>query len=578
MLRIMGLGFSGKRRRLGPIGYFVAAVTVLLTWNGASQRSAFAQPAPAQSPAAAPAHKFNIYLQSRLIGTEEMSVARTPQGWTITGSGSIGAPLDVVSRHLEIKYDADWKPLEVDIDAIVKNQPATLRTVVRDGSATTQFSGRFGTTEEHVDKIDPQAVLLPDPFFSPYQAVSARLQTAAPGSVLPLYAAPAGAVLATVGESTTERIDTAERLIVAKRTRLSLQPSSGPQVTAEVWGDEEGRLLRLTVAAQSLDVVREDIGSVASRRVTMVRPNDESVRIPANGFTLAATISKPTGDGAAKRPAIVLVGGSGPTDRDEITFNIPVFGHLANGLADAGFFVLRYDRRGVGQSGGRPESATLADYAEDLRAVMRFLAERKDVDRKRIAALGYGDGAWTALLAASQEDRIGAVVLVAGAGINGADFNIERVTAAVNRSARSEADKQATIELQRKIQNAVMTGKGWEEIPPQLRRQADVPWFQSFLAFDPAKPMKDVDQPVLVLQGQLDAEVALVQADRLGELARARKRKVTTDVVKVPGVNHLLVAAQTGAIAEYPSLSDKPVAPAVFESIGSWLQKVLPAK
>ena len=84
-------------------------------------------------------------------------------------------------------------------------------------------------------------------------------------------------------------------------------------------------------------------------------------------------------------PAVLLVGGSGPTDRDELVFGIPIFGQLADAFADAGFIVLRYDKRGVGQSGGRDEAATLADYAEDVRAAVRFLSQRKDVDPKRIA-------------------------------------------------------------------------------------------------------------------------------------------------------------------------------------------------
>ena len=63
--------------------------------------------------------------------------------------------------------------------------------------------------------------------------------------------------------------------------------------------------------------------------------------------------------------------------------------------------------------------------------------------------------------------------------------------------------------------------------------------------------MKDVRQPVLILQGELDTQVLPYHADRLAELARARKRKVAVDIAKVPGVNHLLVTAKTGEVDEY---------------------------
>ena len=108
--------------------------------------------------------------------------------------------------------------------------------------------------------------------------------------------------------------------------------------------------------------------------------------------------------------------------------------------------------------------------------------------------------------------------------MTGAELNLEQVTRALAQSNRPAADKQATIDLQKRIQQAVLTGKGWEAISPAVRHQADTPWFQSFLAFDPARIMRDVKQPVLIVQGELDTQVAPVNADRLEALARARRK------------------------------------------------------
>ena len=108
----------------------------------------------------------------------------------------------------------------------------------------------------------------------------------------------------------------------------------------------------------------------------------------------------------AKLPAVVLVGGSGPTDRDGLRLGIPILGQLAGALADAGFIVVRYDKRGIGQSGGRAESASLTDYAEDVRAAVKMLADRKDVDPKRIAVVGHSEGGSVALMAAAKDKRI----------------------------------------------------------------------------------------------------------------------------------------------------------------------------
>ena len=71
-------------------------------------------------------------------------------------------------------------------------------------------------------------------------------------------------------------------------------------------------------------------------------------------------------DAKGRYPAIVMIGGSGPTDRDETVAGIPIFAQIAGALADAGYYVLRYDKRGVGQSGGRAEGARADDYTEDV--------------------------------------------------------------------------------------------------------------------------------------------------------------------------------------------------------------------
>jgi fermentation-respiration switch protein FrsA (DUF1100 family) len=152
-----------------------------------------------------------------------------------------------------------------------------------------------------------------------------------------------------------------------------------------------------------------------------------------------------------------------------------------------------------------------------------------------------------------------------------------QVTHALERSNRPEAERQNTIELQRQIQQAVLTGKGWETIavPPAIRRQAETPWYQSFLAYDPAKVMKDVDQPVLVVQGLLDTQVPPDNADKLAALASTRKKGGSAEVVKVAGVNHLLVPAKTGEVEEYGSLGTASVSPEVTNAIAAWLKKTL---
>ena len=181
------------------------------------------------------------------------------------------------------------------------------------------------------------------------------------------------------------------------------------------------------------------------------------------------------------------------------------------------------------------------------------------------------------MLAAAHEKKIAALVLISAIGVTGAELNMAQVTHALDRSSKPETERQATIDLQRQIQNAVLTGKGWEGIPVPLRRQADIPWFHSFLSFDPAKQMADVKQPLLVVQGLLDTQVQPSNADRLEALARVRKRAGPVEVVKVPGINHLLVPATTGETDEYATLKDRQVSPVVANAVALWLKKTFAA-
>ena len=214
----------------------------------------------------------------------------------ITSSGRITAPVELVLRQFTARYDTNWKPLELTVEATVRGTLSTLHTTVTGTSASTELSSAVpGEPIVRTDTVDGQAILLPNPFVAPFEAVAARLQTADSGSTLFLYQPGQGSFTAIVGTSAPERIQTVERVINAKRTEVTFQAASQPPTEVEVWADERGRLLRLRIPSQALEVSREDMTAVSTRRVTMTRANDEDIRIQANGFSLAGTLSRPAG-------------------------------------------------------------------------------------------------------------------------------------------------------------------------------------------------------------------------------------------------------------------------------------------
>jgi uncharacterized protein len=534
-------------------------------------------PPPLQEPGGT---TFTIFMRGTPVGTEQMAVSRGADGWTIVSSGRLGAPVDVVGRRIQVRYTADWRPLELSFDGTVRGQPQTVHAVVEGTTVRSEVSVG-GQTSQKLDTVaDDTLLVLPNSFFGPYEALAVRLRTAAAGSTIRVFGVPQISFSVQVGDSAPEQFQTAGRLVSTRRTHITVDLAGG-KVDGDLWSDEGGRLVRLSLPGQAVDVIREDVASVSARSVPISRTNDEQVRIAANGFSLAGTLSKPAAAATAgatpapRFPAVVLVGGSGPTDRDSLVSGIPVLGQIANALADAGFVALRYDKRGIGQSGGRAESASLADYAEDVRAAVRMLAERRDIDPKHVAVIGYSEGGAVALIAAAKEKRVSAVGLIASNGVPGADLILAQQQHLLNRSALSAEEKQAKIELQKRIHEAVLTGKGWDQLPPDLRKQAENPEFQSILQNDPARIMPDVRQPLLVVQGELDTQVEPSNADRLEALARKRKNAPPVEIVKVPGVNHLLVPATTGEVDEYAKLTDKHVSPLVTDAIVGWLKKTL---
>jgi alpha-beta hydrolase superfamily lysophospholipase len=556
-----------------PSLYFIRAAIVACVIGVAA--TARAQLIPSPPPPEGNATTFTIFVRGAPLGTEQIAVTRVAGGWTIASTGRISAPVDVIARRVQVRYTTEWRPIEFSFEGNLRGEPQTLHTVVDGTTARSTITIGERTTEK-TDTIDASALLiLTNSFFGPYEALAVRLRDAAAGTVVPVYGeGPMVSFTIRVGESAVEQIQTASRLVSARRTHLSLQ-FPGAALDADLWIDDAARMVRFSVPMQALEVVREDVAAVSSRTVAISRPNDQSIHIPSNGFSLAGTLSRPSRSTAARLPAVVLVGGSGPTDRDGLAFGIPVLGEIANALADAGFIVVRYDKRGIGQSGGRAEAATLSDYADDARAAVKWLAERKDVDPKRLAIVGHSEGGLVAMIAAGKDKRIAAVALLATPGMPGSDVVLAQQQRLLDRMKLSPEERQAKVDAQKQINQAVVSGQGLDKLPAGVRRTVDNPEFQSVLSSDPAKLMADLRQPLLIVQGLLDAQVDPHNADLLEALARKRKNAAPVEVQKLPAVNHLLAAATSGEVDEYTSLSDKHVAAPVTQAIATWLQKTL---
>ena len=505
------------------------------------------------------------------IGTESVDVARTPNGIRISSVGHLAPPIDLVTTRFEMLYGADGHPQRLTVEGQLRGIPLTLSTSF---GVTTAISdvvqgGQKGTVTH---EVSPRTIVLPRNFFGSYEALASRLVTLAAGGRVSVYAVPDGEVTAVIDAVTNRRIVTPAASFELKQYDLSVVTAGGT-ARVQVWADANGRLARVVLPAASVVVMRDDLSSVMAREEAIRNPGDEDVFIGAAGFNLAATVTKPAGP-AARMPAVVLIGGPGSQDRAEALYGIPKFGLLAGELAKAGFFVVRYDKRGVGQSGGRPEHAGIVEYAADVTSIVAWLRKRKDINPDQIVLAGYTEGGAVALTAAGRDSKISGVALIAAPGSTGREVTLEQQRLSLIRLKEPEAARQAKIGMQNRIIEAVLTGKGWETIPEDLRYQADTPWFKSWLLFDPAAAIGKLKQPIVIVHGALDREIPPAHADKLETAGQAR-RNVSSERTRkavVPGVNHLLTAAETGEIEEYDLLGAKTLSPQAISALVDWLK------
>lgn len=530
---------------------------------------AAAQPAPGTITSG-----YVVFLGGSPIGREDVTVERTAESLTISGRERLGAPLNVGVQSAEVKYLADWTPVSLNISGQVRGRYVSLKVAFAGTDATVE-ANEEGTVTTKTDKVSPKTIIVPNLFFGAYEALAQRLSTAQAGASLFAYVAPQADIPVRLVTVESDRVQTGRVVLSLRRHTIAL-PSPGGELMMQVTSDDAGHLVRLTVPGQSLDIVREDVAASSSRMLTHSNPTDEPVTIPAEGFNIAGTLTLPKKP-AAKNPAVVLLAGSNVTDRDSVVAGIAIMSQLAGSLADAGYIVLRFDKRGMGQSGGRAESATIEDFSNDARVALKWMAGRKDVDTRRIALVGHSEGAAVALVTAGRDGKVAAVASIAGPGTTGADLVLEQQRHQLELAKVTTDERDQKVRLQQAIHDAVLTGKGWEQLPKALR-SADTPWFKSFLEYDPAKILKDVNQPLLILQGELDQQVPATHADRLGALAKKMSKSKSVEVVTVKGVNHLLVPATTGEVTEYGTLADRNVSRDVTKSLVDWLGRALAGK
>jgi len=316
------------------------------------------------------------------------------------------------------------------------------------------------------------------------------------------------------------------------------------------------------------------------------------------GVKLAGTLTLPETGGPF--PAVILISGSGPNDRDETVFGHKPFLVLADYLTRNGLAVLRYDKRGIAKSTGDYQAATTIDFASDAAAGLDFLRSNSKIDKSKIGVIGHSEGGIIApYLAAHRPEEIAFVVLLAAPGVPGKDLlplqlekilklagaNEQELKTALNQQKEmfqivlNEDDVNKTTELLNKemekrhnaLSDEEKKASGMSLEAMQASAQAvNSPWFRCFLSHDPQSDLEKVTCPVLALWGNLDCQVPPEQNQPEIEksLKTAGNSKVTFKTFDK--MNHLFQTCETGSTNEYARITET-ISPDVLHYITNWM-------
>lgn len=341
------------------------------------------------------------------------------------------------------------------------------------------------------------------------------------------------------------------------------------------------------------------------------KPQDPSLPFPYHaetvnfenleaGITLAGTLTLPSKDSTF--PAVILISGSGPQNRDEELMGHRPFLVLADHLTKNGIAVLRYDDRGFARSTGNFRMSALSDFASDVKSAIAYLRTRKEIDHTAIGLIGHSEGAVVAPMVAATSDDVSFIVMLAGPGIKLSElmplqYSLIAKTSGATESQVKYIRKMSTEVLEMVLQHddsEVFTTKfteyvntNWDTIktgplmPAGITREKflsghlktlTATWYRDLLHYDPAPVLENVKCPVLALNGEKDVQVP--PKENLTAITNALTRAGNADftVKELAGLNHLFQECETGGLHEYAKIQ-QTFSPVALEEISRWVKR-----
>ncbi len=285
--------------------------------------------------------------------------------------------------------------------------------------------------------------------------------------------------------------------------------------------------------------------------------------------TIEGTIELPAR--AFPVPVVLIIAGSGPTDRNGNSPALPgsnnSLKYVAAGLAERGIASLRYDKRGIAASAkaaGAEQDLRFTNYIDDAKAWVEKL--RADPRFSTITIAGHSEGSLIGIVAAN-EAMADAFVSLEGAGRKPREIIIEQLTGQLPVETVNQAKAMLT-----QLEEGTIPDSSVKVSPIlfSLFRPSVRPYLASWFKYDPAVEIARLEVPALIVQGTTDFQTGMTDADALAAAYPSGRLLV------IEGMNHVLKEAPPGRAAQGPAYSDPaiPVVPKLLDEMATFIKGV----
>jgi dienelactone hydrolase len=299
---------------------------------------------------------------------------------------------------------------------------------------------------------------------------------------------------------------------------------------------------------------------------------ESAVQVGEGEWALPGTLALPAGDGPF--PAVVLVHGSGPQDRDETIGPSRPFRDLAWGLASQGIAVLRYEKRtrehGAKLKAKAKDITVKEEVLDDALAAVALLRKTKGIDPKRVFVLGHSLGAMAAPRLGERDLQIAGLILMAGPSRDMGEVIIEQVDYILLLDpSPSEEHKSEVAKLKKQAEKLKDPKLSADTPAEEMPFGQSAAYWLSVRELAQVETARKVKQPLLILQGGRDYQVTMADFDGW---KKALAGRAGATLKSYPRLNHVFAEGEGKAKpAEYQK--EGHVAKEVIDDIASWVKR-----